>query len=176
MFIIKPISVDEATGELKLLYKKIQKILGFIPPHFELFATLDPKSLHAFIEHNLYFAKHPNIDAQLLPFLRLCIAQKECRSYCINFNTKMLLSSGVDKELLNDICQNLEKLPFESKQILLLSKVLYAIYNAQSFGEKDLDELYNEGFSDKDFYELLGYATNFMAKSKMIEIYTKPLE
>lgn len=176
MLIIKPIYVDEATGELKLLYKKIQKILGFIPPHFELFATLDPKSLHAFIEHNLYFAKHPNIDAQLLPFLRLCIAQKECRSYCINFNTKMLLSRGVEKELLGDICNNIEKLSFESKQILLLSKVLYGIYNTQSFGEKDLKELYDVGFSDKDFYELLGYATNFMAKSKMIEIYTKPLE
>ena len=176
MFIIKPISVDKATGELKLLYKKIQKILGFIPPHFELFATLDPKSLDEFVEHNLYFAKHPNIDAGLLPFLRLCIAQKECRSYCINFNTRMLLSNGVDKELLSDICNNIEKLPFESKQILLLSKVLYGIYNAQSFGEKDLKELYDVGFSDKDFYELLGYATNFIAKSKMIEIYTKPLE
>jgi len=176
MFIIKPIYVDEATGELKLLYKKNQKILGFIPPHFELFATLDPKSLHAFIEHNLYFAKHPNIDAQLLPFLRLCIAQKECRSYCISFNTKMLLNRGVEKELLGDICNNIEKLPFEPKQILLLSKVLYGIYNAQSFGEKDLKELYDVGFSDKDFYELLGYTTNFIAKSKMIEIYTKPLE
>ena len=176
MFIIKSIPAGEATGELKLLYKKNQKILGFIPPHFELFATLDPKSLHAFIEHNLYFAKHPNIDAQLLPFLRLCIAQKECRSYCINFNTKMLLSRGVEKELLGDICNNIEKLPFEPKQILLLSKVLYGIYNTQSFGEKDLKELYDVGFSDKDFYELLGYATNFMAKSKMIEIYTKPLE
>jgi len=173
MFIIKPITVDEATGELKRLYKKIQKTLGFIPPHFELFATLDLKSLGEFVEYNLYFSKHPNIDANLLPFLRLCIAQKECRSYCINFNTKMLLSSGVDKELLNDICQNLEKLPFEFKQILLLSKVLYALYNAQSFGEKDLEELYDVGFSDKDFYELLGYATNFMAKSKMIEIYLR---
>ena len=176
MFIVKPTMMDQAIGELKLLYKKIQKTLGFMPPHFELFATLDPKSLSEFVEHNLYFAKHPNIDAQLLPFLRLCIAQKECRSYCVNFNTKILLESGVDKELLSDICSNIEKLPFEAKQILLLSKVLYALYNAQSFGEKDLDELYSVGFSNKDFYELLGYATNFMAKSKMIEIYTKPLE
>jgi len=173
MFIIKPISVDEATGELKLLYKKIQKTLGFVPPHFELFATLDPKSLSEFVEYNLYFAKHPNIDAQLLPFLRLCIAQKECRSYCVNFNTKMLLGNGVKKELLSNLCKNVEKLPCEPKQILLLSKVLYAIDNPQDFGKKDLDELYNVGFSDKDFYELLGYATNFMAKSKMIEIYLR---
>ena len=27
--------------------------------------------------------------------------------------------------------------------------------------------------SDKDFYELLSYATNFIAKSKMIEVYIK---
>jgi len=173
MFIVEPTTMDQATGELKLLYKKIQKILGFIPPHFELFATLDSKSLSEFVEHNLYFAKHPNIDANLLPFLRLCIAQKECRSYCVNFNTKMLLDNGVKKELLSNICKNIEKLPFEAKQILLLSKVLYALYNAQNFREKDLDELYSVGFSDKDFYELLGYATNFMAKSKMIEIYLR---
>ena len=176
MFIVKVIPVDEATGELKLLYKKIRKTLGFIPPHFELFARLDQKSLKEFVEYNLYFAKHLNIDADLLPFLRLCIAQKECRAYCINFNTKMLLGNGAEKELLRDVYKNIEKLPFESKQILLLSKVLYAIYNAQSFGEEDLKELYNTGFTDKDFYELLGYATNFMAKSKMIEIYTKPLK
>jgi len=37
----------------------------------------------------------------------------------------------------------------------------------------DLKELYNANFTDKDFYELLSYATNFMAKSKMIEIYMK---
>jgi alkylhydroperoxidase family enzyme len=163
----------EATGELKLLYKKIEKSLGFIPLHFELFATLDLKSLGEFVSYNLYFANHPNIDANILPILRLCIAQKECRSYCINFNTKILQETGIEKELLKDICKNIEKLPFDSKQILLLSKVLYAIYNPQSFGIKDLEEIYNSGFSDKDFYELLSYGTNFMAKSKMIEVYLK---
>jgi len=60
-----------------------------------------------------------------------------------------------------------------TKQNLLLSKVIYAIYNANKFNKNDLKELYKAGFSDKDFYELLSYATNFMAKSKMIEVYIK---
>ncbi len=175
MFIVKPIKTDEATGELKLLYKKIKKVLGAVPPHFELFATIDIKSLSDFIEYNLYFSKHKNIDANILPFLRLCIAQRECRNYCINFNTEMLLSNGIDKTLLANVCQNIEKLPFASKQILLLSKVLYAIYDAKRFKNSDIQELYDVGFNDKDFYELLTYATNFMAKSKMIEVYMKPL-
>lgn len=173
MFIIEPIKVEEATGELKLLYKKIEKTLGFVPPHFELFATIDMQSLKEFVEYNLYFAKHPNIDEGVLPFLRLCIAQKECRKYCINFNTKMLISRRVDKEVLNDICSNIEELPFSIEQKVLLSKVIYAIYNADKFCNDDLQELYSANFTDKDFYELLSYATNFMAKSKMIEIYMK---
>jgi len=173
MFIVKPIKTQEATGELKLIYKKIQKILGFIPPHFELFATIDSKSLMDFIEYNLYFKGHLNIDENILPFLRLCIAQKECRKYCVNFNTKILEKNGVDKQILNDIYSNILKLPFNEKQNLLLSKVIYAIYNASKFNENDLKELYEAGFSDKDFYELLSYATNFMAKSKMIEVYIK---
>ncbi len=173
MFIIKPVKVDEATGELKLLYKKIQKTLGFVPPHFELFASIDMQSLKEFIEYNLYFSKHPKINAEILPFLRLCIAQKECRKYCIGFNTKMLILNGVNKEILNDIGSNIKELPFKMEQKILLSKVIYAIYNADKFCSDDLQELYSANFTDKDFYELLSYATNFMAKSKMIEIYMR---
>ena len=170
MFIVKPIKQQEARGELKLLYKKIEKSLGFVPPHFELFATIDAKSLMEFIEYNLHFKNHPNIDEVLLPYLRLCIAQKECRKYCINLNTKML-EERVDKAILLDICANIEKLPFDAREKLLFSKVIYAIYNADAFGRDDLEELYNVGFSDKDVYELLSYATEFMAKSRMIEVY-----
>jgi len=173
MFIVEPIKVEDATGELKLLYKKIQKTLGFVPPHFELFATIDMQSLKDFVDYNLYFYKHPNINAEILPFLRLCVAQKECRKYCIGFNTKMLIVKEVNKEVLNDICSNIKELPFNIEQKLLLSKVLYAIYNADKFSSDDLNELYDASFTDKDFYELLSYATNFMAKSKMIEIYMK---
>ena len=173
MFIVEPIKVEDATGELKLLYKKIEKTLGFVPPHFEVFATIDIESLKDFIAYNLYFTKHPKIDAKILPFLRLCIAQKECRKYCINFNTKLLLVNGVNKQILSDICLNINKLPFDIEQKLLLSKVIYAIYNTDKFSKNDLKELYDVNFSDKDFYELLSYATNFMAKSKMIEVYIK---
>ena len=126
-----------------------------------------------FIEYNPYFKNHPNINKSLLPYLRFCIAKKECRKYCIGFNTKMFQEMGADKAILCDICSNISKLSFDEKQKLLLTKVIYAIYNADKFSMDDLEELYSVGFSDKDFYELLGYGTNFMAKSKMIEVYLK---
>ena len=62
---------------------------------------------------------------------------------------------------------------FDERQALLFNKVLKAIYETDSFGKNDLEELYEVGFSDKDYFDLLSYSTNFMAKSKMIEVYTK---
>ena len=171
MFIIEPINVENSTGELKLLYKKIERSLGVVPPHFELFATLDIEALKSFVSYNLSFEKHPNIDAKILPLLRLAIAQKECRRYCVRFNTQILLKEGIDNTILEDVAANFHKLPFDNKQKLLLQKVFYSLYNPDTFSSDDLQELYNSGFNDKDFFDLLSYATNFIAKSKMIDIY-----
>jgi hypothetical protein len=158
MFILEPIKKEDATGELKLLYKMIEKSLGFVPPHFELFATIDIESMKEFLAYNQKMLTHPVIDKNLLPHLRLAIAQKECRTYCVAFNTQML-ESGEYK--------------IDAKQELLMNKVLKSLYETQKFTQKDLEELKEIGFGDKDFFDLLSYASDFMAKSKMIEIYLK---
>lgn len=173
MFIIEPIKKEDATGELKLLYRMIERSLGFVPPHFELFATIDLKAMKEFVEYNQYIMAHEKIDKNLLPFMRLYIANKGCRSYCTNFNTNMLLDMGIDKQLIENITDDIENIPFEDNQKLLLTKVLKALYNADEFNQDDLKELYNAGFSDKDYFDLLSYAANFMSKSKIIEAYLK---
>lgn len=173
MFIIQPIKKEDAKGELKLLYRMIENSLGFVPPHFELFATIDLESMKDFLEYNLYIMSHKKIDKNLLPYMRLYIANKECRSYCINFNSELLLKMEVNKGLINNIVDEIQNIPFEDKQKVLLLKVLKALYEAEDFNENDLKELYSFGFNDKDFYDLLSYATNFMSKSKMIEVYLR---
>ncbi len=173
MFIIEPIKKEQATGELKLLYKMIEKSLGFIPPHFELFATIDLQAMKEFVEYNQNIMMRDKIDANLLPYLRLYIATTECRSYCTNFNTKMLLAMGADKELLSNIKDEILNIPFSHKQKLLLQKVIKALYKAEKFSKEDLQELYALGFNDRDFFILLSYASNFMSKSKIIEAYLK---
>ena len=158
MFIIEPIKKEQATGELKILYKMIEKSMGFVPPHFELFASIDIEEMKEFMLYNQKMLTHPNIDKNILPHLRLAIAQKECRSYCINFNTTML-SQG--EYILN------------ARSELLKEKVLKALAKTNEFGKSDIAEVKKLGYTDKDLFDLLIYATNFMAKSKMIEIYLK---
>jgi len=173
MFIVEPIKKEEATGELKLLYTMIENTLGFVPPHFELFATIDLKAMKEFVEYNQYMMQHEKVDKNLLPYLRLYIANKECRGYCTNFNTQMLLKMGADTKLINNIVDEIENIPFSVEQTLLLNKVIKALYSVKEFTKEDLEELYATDFSDKDFFDLLSYATNFMSKSKIIEVYLK---
>lgn len=173
MFIVEPIKKENAKGELKLLYRMIERSLGFIPAHFELFATIDLKNMVEFVEYNQYMNTHEKIDGELLPYLRLYIANKECRSYCINFNSAILQKKKIDEKIIANIENEIQNIPFEEDQKILLVKVLKAIYEADIFGVSDLKELYELGFSDKDFFDLLNYATSFMGKSKMIEVYLK---
>lgn len=171
MFIINPIKKEESTGELKLLYRMIERQLGFIPPHFEMMATIDIESMKEFLTYNNAMMTHEKIDKTLMPFLRLYIAQKECRRYCTTFNRELLLKQGITQNVIDSFHENLELIPVDESQILLLNKVFKAIYHSKEFNKDDLEELYTQGFSDKDFFEILGYATGFMGKSKMIEAY-----
>lgn len=171
MFIIDTITKEEAKGELKLLYRMIEKQLGFIPPHFAMMATIDIEAMKEFLNYNVAMMTHEKINKALMPFLRLYIAQKECRSYCTTFNRELLLKQGVSQNVIDHFHEDLELIPLEVSQKLLLNKALKAIYHSEEFNKSDLEELYAQGFSDKDFFDIMGYATGFMGKSKMIEAY-----
>ena len=156
MFIIPVIKKEDASGELKVLYKMIERSLGFVPPHFELFASIDIEAMKEFAAYNQKMLMHKSIDKKLLPHLRLAIAKRECRTYCIAFNTSMLAKGEFE---------------VDDKQKLLMEKVLKALNETKTFTQNDLQELKVVGFKDKDFLDILSYSTNFMAKSKMIEVY-----
>lgn len=173
MFIVKTIKKDEATGKLALLYTKIEETLGFIPPHFELFGTIDADGLKDFISYNLYFTKHEKIDYKLLPFMRLYIATLEKRNYCIKFNSSLLLNMNIDNKIISNILEEFDNIKIHSNQKVLFFKVIKALYDNTNFDRNDLNKLYELDFSDKDFFDLLKYASVFLSNSKMIQAYLK---
>jgi len=158
MFLVQPVQKEEAEGELKMLYRVVEKNFGFIPAHFELFATLDREGMKEFLSHSERVLQSEKISQHFLALLRLELAKRECREYCIVFNSAI-------------VAKNRESL--DETQLLIMQKVLKAIYETELFTKRDLEELFSVGFSHKEYFLLLSYATNFMAKSKLIEIYRK---
>ncbi len=169
MFIIEPQGHECAPKELRGVYKMIQKELGFVPPHLELFATIDKAALIEFIAYQQSMIHHPAIDAALLPFLRLYIAHKEQRTYCQVFNAKLLRSKNISETLIANI--NIEEIPVAKKQRILAQEVVTALYDTSVFTVENITKLEALGFSHNDFFDLLSYCCNFISKSKMIEIY-----
>ncbi len=171
MFIIESQGNNYASKELRGVFEKIDKAFGFIPPHFELFATIDKEAFLEFIAYQHSMMHHRAIDAVLLPFLRLYIAHKEQRTYCQAFNTKLLRSKNINEVLIADVVDNIEHLPVALNQRLLAQAVITALYNPGIFSADTITTLEALGFSHKDFFDLLHYCCDFMSKSKMIEIY-----
>ena len=124
MFIIQPIKKEDATGELKLLYRMIERSLGFVPPHFELFTTIDLQAMKEFVEYNQYIMAHKKIDSDLLPYMRLYIANKECRGYCKKFNSAILANMEIDAKLINNIVEEIQNIPFDNTQKTLCRPVV----------------------------------------------------
>ena len=170
MFKIDVITKERAEGELKIAFKTIERIMGFVPPHFELFGTLDLEGLKKFTKESILLQRDEKIDARILPILRLIIAKKECRRYCIEFNTK-LLEKDFGKDFVKEPLDTLSKLSLAEEQKILVRKIAKAIYDSENFTKEDIEELYNLGFDDKEFFKILSYCVRFMANSKMIDIY-----
>ena len=171
MFILEPTHYESASKELRGVYKMIHKELGFIPPHLELFATIDKEALIEFIAYQRSMMNHPAIDAALLPFLRLYIAHKEQRTYCQAFNTKLLRSQHIEEQFITDIINTIEEIPVAHHQRALAQEVLRALYDTSHFTAENITQIEALGFSHKDFFDLLHYCCNFVSKSKMIEVY-----
>ena len=170
MFIIE---TNNAFDESVLkLFRLLKREMGFIPEHFKLFATLDPKGFESFMQQHLFFKRHPNMGNLLLPLLRFTLAKKERREYCINLNATLLEKAGIETKQLREIEAYYEAL-IGKEQSTLLQTALKALYQTKSFSRDDIDDLKTYGFDHHDFYQLLNYATTFLAKTKMIEVYLR---
>jgi len=48
VFIVETITKEQASRKIQKMYEMIEQEIGFITPHFKLFATIDPKELQDF--------------------------------------------------------------------------------------------------------------------------------
>lgn len=169
MFIVK----TEPAVETKATLERFGQKFGNIPPHFALLATVNPKRFELFIQEVLYLADHEHIDPDLFAFLRLYIASREGFSYCLAFNTKMLLAKKYSSEALKSIQENFSNLPLNDRHVLLGEKALKAIYNAEEFSVNDVEELQGEGWTEGDIFDAIDHAAFLFKNARVIKAYTR---
>lgn len=169
MFIME----SQPPQETQPLLKRVKRFMGSVPPHFELFATLNPKRFEMFLNEISYLSMHKTINPDFFAFIRFYIAAKENFAYCYNFNTLLLLKKEYTQEQLNNFEKERNTLPLDEKHLTLFHTALKALENPDSFTKEDINVAKSLGWSDADIYDAIDHGAFLYKFSKILKAYSK---
>jgi len=169
MFIVE----TKPTPETEKLLKRVERFIGSVPPHFSLFATLNPKRFEMFLNEIFYLSMHKTINPDFFAFIRFYIASKENFFYCYKFNTALLLKREYTQEQISNFEKNRENLPLDEKHLALFQMALKALENPDSFTTEDINAVKSLGWSDADIYDAIDHGAFLYKFSKILKAYSK---
>jgi len=168
MFIIEMNPKEEA----ERLLKRVKRFMGSIPPHFELFATVNPKRFEMFLNEILYLSTHKSIHPDFFAFLRFYIATQEHFTYCYHFNKKLLLSRAYSDELLSAFERDKSLLPLNIRHQKLFEFTLAAIDSPENFNGETIAVLKSLKWNDADIYDAIDHGAFLYKFSKVLNAYS----
>jgi hypothetical protein len=166
MFIYEPLT-NKAS---QILLDQAKEHFGIVPPHWELFAKLNPIRFELFIKEIGYLLNHPHINPDFFAMSRLYVANREDFGYCKSFNTKLLLSRGYTKGELADIKSDFT-LALDPKHQALADGMKKAIYNPNDFTKDSIESLKEIGWSDEDILDAIDHGAFLFKFSKILKAY-----
>ena len=169
MFIVEP----NPNREMKVLLRGIRQKLGYVPVHWELFATINPTRFKMFLEEINYLTSHPNIQSDFFTFLRYTVASDNGFTYCINLNKSFLLAKGYRLEQLHAVEGTQKRVPLDERHQALFNAVMKAIYEPKSFGVEVINALKILDWSDADIFDAVDHGAFLFRFSKVLKAYSK---
>lgn len=169
MFIIE----SNPNREMKIVLRRLKQIMGIVPPHFELFATINPKRFQMFLEEMNYFIKHPHIHPDLFAMIRFYISAQNNFKYCYDFNHALLLQRGYSSDGLHGLEVSVEALPLDTEHQALFAIAVEAISDSDSLTYEKIEALKKLGWSDADLYDVIDHGASMFKFSKVLRAYMK---
>jgi len=169
MFIIPTNPAEEAVP----LLRRVKRAIGHIPPHFELFATLNPKRFEMFINEIFYLSMHTSINPDFFAALRFYISAQNSFTYCYDFNKKLLLSKGYSDEAIDLFEQSADALPMDEKHQALFTTAILAINEPDAFDTDRHEAIKKLGWSEADIYDAIDHAAFLFRFSKILRAYSE---
>jgi hypothetical protein len=167
MFIQSPI----LTREMNVMLRGIKMKLGSIPPHWELYAGINPVRFKMFMEEINYLSNHPTIDPAFFTFERFFIATQHGFGYCRRFNRDYLLKLDFAAEEIAAVADDPEKIPLDNRHKTLFVTAIRAMDDPQSFTAQSIETLHTLGWSDADIFDAIDHAAFLFKFHKILEAY-----
>jgi len=158
--------------EMKVLLRGIRQKLGQVPPHWELFATINPTRFNIFLEEINYLTSHPHIQSDFFTLLRYTIATDNGFTYCINLNQASLLAKGYTLEQLHELEGTQKILPLDDRHQALFDAVMKAVYTPEDFTVEIINALKILDWNDADIFDAVDHGAFLFRASKVLKAYS----
>ncbi|MCJ7771881.1 MAG: hypothetical protein MUP22_01980 [Desulfobacterales bacterium] len=170
MSLLKTISPENAEGEIADVYSFFTKSGLPVPKPLEM-ASASPGLLK--IQNQLlgYYMNHPSLGFALLSLIRYLVAKKYNYVFCTSFNENFLKMQGMDEEQIKIVEKDPGRAPIEDKDREMLVFVMKAIEKPEAIAQKDMDALYNLGWTDRDIFDALNHGTGMIGPSILMKAF-----
>lgn len=169
MFIVE----SNLDTEMKVLLRGVKQTLGHVPPHFELFASVNPIRFKMFMQEIAYLSKHEHINPDFFALLRYYVASQNGFHYCIKFNHALLLSKGYSLEQLSLLAVSAENVPLDERHQALFVEAVNALDNPEGFTAKTIASLKSLIWTDADIYDAVDHGAFLFKFSKILRAFSK---
>ena len=161
--IVKP---EDATGELAEIYSQIKAFRGRVGNSAQIFSS-SPELLKQQMSFIGHYLNHANLSMALLACIRILISDKNNCSYCVDFNSSLLMNllNWTPKEV-ETLRANPNEANLSDKEKAMLLFVLKAVRTPHDVNAQDVQKLRDIGYSDSDILD----ATNHGARMSAVDI------
>ena len=121
--LITPTVATEDQAQVDAIFKGVEEHLGFVPDGLRLY-SISPPLLEGFVKNIGYFMTHPKHSQRLLAMIRYLVSSNAGCTFCIDFNSGLLMNMGVTAEQLQASQENSDNAQLEeAEKVILKSKL-----------------------------------------------------
>ncbi len=165
---IKPVEKEEASDEIKLIYRDIEAAFGMVPNLFKTYAHF-PALLRVNWEKTKTLMMGGELPRELKESIAVVVSAANACDYCVAAHSMALAMMGFSKEKIDVLIRNIEKSEMSQKDQKILQYVRKATLTPHKITDRETNELKSLGLTDSQLLEILGVMELFTGYNKFLD-------
>ncbi len=165
---IKPIEKEEASDEVRLIYRDIEAAFGMVPNLFKTYAHF-PALLRVNWEKTKALMMGGDLPRELKEGIAVVVSAANTCNYCVAAHSIALMMMGFPKEKIDTLTKNIEKLDLPRRDQKILQYVRKATLTPLKITDSETLELKSFGITDGQMVEILGVMELFTGYNKFLD-------
>ena len=165
---IKPIEKEEASDDVKIIYRDIEAAFGMVPNLFKTYAHF-PALLRMNWEKTKALMMGGELPRELKESIAVVVSAANVCNYCVAAHSMALQMMGFSKKRIDALTKNIEKSEMSPRDRKILQYAKKATLTPHKITDRETDELKSLGMTDSQIVEILGVMELFTGYNKFLD-------